>query len=96
LGLRVFTPIGPIQLNAGYNPAKIRAGQAYIAPIQQNGTAPLICVTAPGAPLAPVKVDKGGNLIQNVTSDCPATFVPKNSSAFFSRFVFTFSIGTGF
>src|SRR5215831_2636099 len=96
LGLRVFTPIGPIQLNAGYNPAKIRAGQAYIAPIQKNGTAPLICITTPGAPLAPVKVDKDGNLIQNVSSDCPASFVPKNSSAFFSRFVFTFSIGTGF
>jgi len=96
LGLRYFSPIGPIQANAGYNPAKIRAGPAYFTPLRSNGTAPLVCVTAPGAPLAPAKVDKNGAIIGSVTSDCPASFVPKGSSGFFSRFVFTLSIGTDF
>jgi outer membrane protein insertion porin family/translocation and assembly module TamA len=96
LGLRYFSPIGPIQVNAGYNPDRVRAGPAYITPLQPNGTAPLVCVTAPGSPLAPVKISKDGTIIGNVNSECPATFVPKVSSSFFSRFVVTLSIGTDF
>jgi hypothetical protein len=37
-----------------------------------------------------------GALVGNQTSDCPATFVPRVSSSFFSHFVLTFSIGTDF
>jgi outer membrane protein insertion porin family len=96
LGLRLFSPIGPIQLNAGYNPAKTRPGPAYIAPVRPNGTAPLVCVTAPGAPLNPVTVDSGKAVTGNVNSDCPASFAPKVSSAFFNRFVLTLSIGATF
>src|SRR5262249_27282395 len=96
LGLRYFSPIGPIQVNAGYNPERVRSGPAYITPVQPNGTAPLVCVTAPGSPLAPVKVTKDGTIIGNVSPECPATFVPKVSSGFFSRFVVTLSIGTDF
>lgn len=95
LGLRYFSPIGPIQVNAGYNPSRTRAGQAYFAPVRANGNAPLICVTGPGAPLAPATV-VGGTITGSVTSDCPASFTPKVSSGFFSRFVITFSIGTDF
>jgi outer membrane protein insertion porin family/translocation and assembly module TamA len=97
LGLRYFSPIGPIQVNAGYNPQRTRSGPAYIAPVRQNGTAPLVCVTAPGSPVVPVEIDpKTGAIIGSVTSECPATFVPRVSSGFFSRFVLTLSIGTDF
>jgi outer membrane protein insertion porin family len=96
LGLRYFSPIGPIQVNAGYNPFRARAGPAYFAPVRSNGTAPLVCVTAPGAPLAPAAVDKNGAIIGSVSSDCPASFVPPVSSAFLNRFVFTLSIGNAF
>jgi outer membrane protein insertion porin family/translocation and assembly module TamA len=95
LGLRYFSPIGPIQLNAGYNPAKAPPGPAYFTPIRSNGTAPLVCVTAPGAPLAPAKL-VGRAIVGSVSSDCPASFVPKGSSGFFNRFVVTLSIGTDF
>jgi outer membrane protein insertion porin family len=97
LGLRYFSPIGPIQVNAGYNPQRTRAGPAYFTPVRSNGTAPLICVTAPGAPVAPVVRDSTtGALLGNVNSTCPASFVPKVSNNFFSHFVLTFSIGTDF
>jgi hypothetical protein len=96
LGLRYFSPIGPIQVNAGYNPFRARGGPAYFAPVRSNGTAPLVCVTAPGAPLAPATVDKNGAIIGSVSSDCPASFVPPVSSAFFNRFVLTLSIGNAF
>ncbi|MGH7616409.1 MAG: BamA/OMP85 family outer membrane protein [Gemmatimonadaceae bacterium] len=98
LGLRFFTPIGHIQANAGYNPQKVRAGQAYMALVRPNGSAPLVCVTAPGATPAPVTFtsDGKGGIVGNVNSDCPASFTPPVSSGFFSRFVLTLSIGTDF
>jgi outer membrane protein insertion porin family/translocation and assembly module TamA len=94
LGLRVFSPVGPIQLNAGYNPGKPRAGPAYFAtPVDPtSGQAPLVCVTAPGETPIPVHLGDGK---QNAEG-CPATFVPARSSNFFKRLTFTLSIGTGF
>jgi len=32
MGVRYFSPIGPIQGNVGYNPTKTRAGQAFFTP----------------------------------------------------------------
>ena len=98
LGLRYFSPIGPIQVNAGYNPQRTRSGPAYFTPpVRANGSAPQICVTAPGAPLAPVRyAPDSTTLLGNVESSCPASFVPKVSNSFFSHFVLTFSIATDF
>jgi outer membrane protein assembly complex protein YaeT len=96
LGVRVFSPIGPIQLNAGYNPYGGRPGTAYFAsPVNTvTNKAPLICVTAPGEGVVPV-VLKGGALQQNVAA-CPSTFRPALSSGFLSHLTFTLSIGTNF
>jgi outer membrane protein assembly factor BamA len=96
LGLRIFSPIGPIQANAGYNPNRGRPGPAYFpTPIDPNSArAPLICVTAPGETPVPVKYGSG-RPDQNLAA-CPATFVPGRSAGFFSRFVLTLSIGTDF
>ena len=93
LGLRVFSPIGPIQMNAGYNPNRSRPGPAYFpTPINASSSrAPLICVTSPGDTPVPVK---NGN--EQDIAACPATFVPARSPGFFSRFVLTLSIGTDF
>jgi outer membrane protein insertion porin family/translocation and assembly module TamA len=97
LGLRYFSPIGPIQVNAGYNPQRTRVGPAYFTPpVRSNGTAPLICVTAPGAPLAFVKYATDGITPLSSDSNCPASFIPSVSNSFFSHFVLTFSIGTDF
>jgi outer membrane protein assembly factor BamA len=97
LGIRIFSPIGPIQLNAGYNPYGGRPGIAYYAsPVDKNtNKAPLVCVTAPGEPEVLVFQQKNGDLVQN-SADCPSTFRPALSSAFLSHLTFTLSIGTNF
>lgn len=97
LGFRYFSPVGPIQLNVGYNPSKIPAGQAYFspAPTQTSSSAPLLCVTGRGAPLVPVHVVNGVFESQDDVS-CPASFVPPTSNRFFDRLRFTLSIGTSF
>jgi outer membrane protein insertion porin family/translocation and assembly module TamA len=96
LGIRVLSPVGPIQLNVGYNPSKPRPGPAYFAaPVDPiSGQAPLLCVTAFGEPPIPNKIVNGQ--IEPSTAICPATFVPSRSPNFFSRLTLTLSIGTGF
>jgi hypothetical protein len=96
LGIRVFSPIGPIQLNVGYNPYGGRPGTAYFAsPVDvRTNKAPLLCVTAPGETLVPIFV-KNGQLVQN-TADCTSTFRPALSSGFLRHLTFTLSIGTDF
>ena len=94
LGIRVFSPVGPIQLNAGYNPGKPRPGPAYFAaPVDPlTGQAPLLCVTGFGEPPVPIKIGQS----DQAAAACPATFVPARSSNFFRRLTLTLSIGTGF
>ena len=93
LGVRLFSPIGPIQLNMGYNSHPSQPGPAYFArPVDPSGRAPLICVTPPGVTPVPFKETETG--IQQ--GQCPASFAPSRSSNFFSRFVLTLSIGTNF
>lgn len=97
LGLRVFSPIGPIQVNAGYNPYPAQLGKGYYAvPVDlTTNRAPLICVTGPGAALVPIHRLANGQLDQNLAA-CPASFAPFQSSNFFKRFALTLSIGTDF
>jgi outer membrane protein insertion porin family len=95
LGLRVTTPFGPIQVNAGYNPSKPRPGPAYFAsPVNLQGKAPLVCVTAQGETPVPIKIVDGQ--LVNGAEGCPATFVPVRPTNFFKRLTLTLSIGTGF
>jgi len=97
LGIRVFSPIGPIQLNAGYNPYGGRPGTAYFAtPVNATtNKAPLVCVTSPLEPQVPVTITSTGQLIQDFAA-CPSTFRPALSSGFLKHLTFTLSIGTDF
>ncbi|HEV8496663.1 MAG TPA: BamA/TamA family outer membrane protein [Gemmatimonadaceae bacterium] len=97
LGVRVFSPIGPIQLNVGYNPYGGRPGTAYFAtPVNTfTNKAPLVCVTAVGEPQVPVFKQQDGQLVQDLTA-CPSTFRPALSSGFLKHLTFTLSIGTDF
>jgi outer membrane protein insertion porin family/translocation and assembly module TamA len=97
LGVRVFSPIGPIQLNVGYNPYGGRPGTAYFAtPVNTfTNKAPLVCVTAVGEPQVPVFKQRDGQLVQDLTA-CPSTFRPALSSGFLKHLTFTLSIGTDF
>jgi outer membrane protein assembly complex protein YaeT len=98
VGLRVFSPIGPISVNAGYNPYKSISGQAFFpSAVDQfgKGKAPLICVTAPGDTPVPLFIHKNGDIEQDIAS-CPSSFAPSQSTNFLSRFKLTLSIGTAF
>jgi outer membrane protein assembly factor BamA len=90
IGMRVFSPVGPVQVNVAYNPYPQPNGPLYYdAPFDPGtGTAPLYCVT-PGNRL-PVT---GGSQAVGI---CDATFAPDPPGNFFRRLTFTFSIGPDF
>jgi outer membrane protein assembly complex protein YaeT len=95
VGVRVFTPVGPFQMNVGYNPYPRPAGAIFFdqAP-NAEGFAPLYCVS-PGNQIPAVKLPNGG-YEQISGGSCPATYNPPQKSTFFSRLTFTFSIGPDF
>jgi outer membrane protein assembly factor BamA len=90
VGLRVFTPVGPLRVDVGYNPYRRPSGPAYITDRSGN----LICVS-PGNTLrvlvkeneAPRQIDEG---------DCPASYAPRFGRRFIDRLTFQFSIGQPF
>ncbi|MFL5619986.1 MAG: outer membrane protein assembly factor [Gemmatimonadaceae bacterium] len=94
-GVRVFTPVGPFQMNVGYNPYRRPAGALFFdqAPNEQ-GFAPLYCVS-PGNRI-PAVTSPNGQSEQISGSSCPATYTPPQKNTFFSRLTFTFSIGPDF
>jgi outer membrane protein assembly factor BamA len=95
IGVRVFTPVGPIQANVGYNAFARPAGAIfYDAPPNAQGFAPLYCVS-PGNRVPAVKL-QNGEYEQLSGNTCPATYTPPQSRTFLSRLTFTFSIGPDF
>ncbi|MDB4876868.1 MAG: surface antigen [Gemmatimonadetes bacterium] len=95
IGVRISSPVGPINVNAGYNPYGSPAAQAYF-PEGSAPNAPLICVSPTGS--APILVHKDpstGALVQENTG-CPATFRQPQSSNFFKKLTLTISIGNSF
>ena len=97
-GVRVFTLVGAIRVDVGYNPYDRQAGSAYYeGPIDPaTGIAPFYCVS-PGNRLAlrPDPAVPGAPPVQ-VSGDCPATFAPVAETSFFRRLNFNFSIGQAF
>jgi len=112
LGLRVFSPLGPIQVNVGYNPySRVQGPLFYDAPIE-NGYAPLYCVpkvsdkndvaavTAVALPahFQDVSVNNRplGKHWVQETLPCPSNYKPPSKNGFLNRLTFTFSIGPDF
>jgi outer membrane protein insertion porin family/translocation and assembly module TamA len=95
VGVRVFTPVGPFQMNVGYNPYRRPAGAIFFdqAPNEQ-GFAPLYCVS-PGNRIPAVQLPNG-EYEQLSGGSCPASYTPPQKNTFFSRLTFTFSIGPDF
>jgi len=95
VGVRVFTPVGPFQMNVGYNPYPRPDGALFFdqAPNKQ-GFAPLYCVS-PGNRIPAVPSPSGG-YEQISGGSCPATYTPPQKNTFFRRLTFTFSIGPDF
>jgi outer membrane protein insertion porin family/translocation and assembly module TamA len=90
VGLRLFTPVGPVRVDVGYNPYKRQAGPAYITDLSGN----LICVS-PGNTLR-IRVVEGQSPRQVDEGDCPASYVPRFGTSFWQRLTFQFSIGQPF
>ena len=100
VGVRAFTPIGPVRLDVGYNDYPSEAGPAYRDQALGYETAPLYCVS-PGNTL-PVtgfgKTDATGQPIPPVQAEgpCPSTYAPTRPRSFGDRLTLHFSIGQAF
>lgn len=94
IGLRVFTPVGPIRVDLGYNPYRRTMGPAYLS---EGLAGNLICVS-PGNTLRVRKGDEalGIPAYQVDEGECPATYRPKFSGNFLRQLTFQFSIGQPF
>ena len=107
IGVRVFTPLGPVQMNAGYNPYPPVFGQALYTPGPGKailGLTNVYCAVPDGSSVAdaPKSILKPDPNTQKPTwqqdpnAECRATFQPTPQSTFFRRLTFTFSIGPDF
>jgi hypothetical protein len=102
LGVRVFTPLGPIQVNAGYNPYPPVLGQALFTPSRDlainEGFKDVYCAVPEGfAGDIPHYLRQNGAWVPIPNnSPCPQKFQPQTNSNFFRRLTFTFSIGPDF
>lgn len=92
-GVRVYSPVGVIQVNVAYNPYSRPAGPIYYdaAVDPETGLAPLYCVS----PGNRIDVNQAGNA-GYVAPACPATYRPPSASGFWRRLNLTFSIGPEF
>jgi len=91
IGVRALTPVGPVQINVGYNRYEREAGALYYNP----DVTTLLCVT-PGNPIN-YRRDQSG-LYEQVDkgAQCPSTFSPPRRTRLLQKLTFTFSIGSDF
>jgi outer membrane protein insertion porin family/translocation and assembly module TamA len=92
-GVRVYTPVGPVRLDIGYNPYDRPAGAAFVLGGTPGGEQPLYCVS-PGNNL-PVTERDGLPKLQ-AEGQCPATFAPPRGRSFIRRLTFQLAIGQAF
>ncbi len=100
VGIRVFTPVGPLQVNVGYNPYPQPRGAIYYdaSVNKETGLAPLYCVSPGNTIPVQLVAGTGGAAATYVQANqaCPATFTPPQATGFFHRLTLTFSIGSDF
>jgi outer membrane protein assembly factor BamA len=101
IGLRAFTPLGPIQINAGYNPYQPVVGQALFTPnrtLAAQGYINVYCAVpvATLASEAPKAVFANNQWSQLPNTVCNATYQPSLPAHWYNRFTFTFSLGPEF
>jgi outer membrane protein insertion porin family/translocation and assembly module TamA len=97
VGVRVFSPVGPVRIDVGFNPYSRRSGVAYFdAPVGEGGVAPLYCVSpgntlkvVPGQNPGDPPVQLGGSGV------CGSTFLPEARRGL-RRLTFNISIGQAF
>ena len=103
LGLRVFSPVGAIRVDFGYNRYAPSPGAAYTtSPAPKDQAAPLLCVS-PGnnVPTYRVLIDEdrpelGTTYTQRSYTSCGGSLAPDRERSFFRRLTFFFAIGQAF
>ncbi len=93
VGVRIYTPVGPVRLDVGYNPYDRPAGSAFVLGGSPGGEQPLYCVS-PGNAL-PV-TERGALPPLQAEGACPATFAPAGGRSFLRRLTFQLAIGQAF
>ncbi len=94
LGVRAYTPVGPIRVDIGYSPYPLPAGAAYFNAKFNVAEVPLYCVS-PGNTI-PVHTSSSGVPEQPLVYSCPTTYQPIQSASFFQKLEFNISIGQAF
>lgn len=92
-GVRVYTPVGPVRLDVGYNPYDRPAGAAFVLGGRAGGEQPLYCVS-PGNNLPVTERDPLPAL--QAEGPCPASFAPARGRSFIRRLTFQLAIGQAF
>ncbi len=92
-GVRVYTPVGPVRLDVGYNPYDRPEGAAFVLGGTAGGEQPLYCVS-PGNNL-PV-TERGALPALQAEGPCPASFAPARGRSFIRRLTFQLAIGQAF
>lgn len=92
-GVRVYTPVGPVRLDVGYNPYDRPAGAAFVLGGSAGGEQPLYCVS-PGNNLPVTERDPLPPL--QAEGPCPASFAPARGRSFIRRLTFQLAIGQAF
>jgi outer membrane protein insertion porin family/translocation and assembly module TamA len=102
LGVRAYTPVGPIRVDIGYNPYPLPVGPAYFnAKAIVPNEVPLYCVS-PGntIPVQTTSVVYNGTTYQVPEQSpgytCPSTYRPVQSQGFFRQLTLNISIGQAF
>lgn len=90
IGFRAITPVGPVQVNVGYNRYDREQGQIFFNPNVNT----LQCVSPGNETLYTRNPD--GTLVVVSENPCPPSFDPPPRRRFLQRLTFTFSIGPDF
>jgi outer membrane protein insertion porin family/translocation and assembly module TamA len=86
VGLRVNSPVGPCRVDLAYTRYPLSQGAVYY--LGSDNT--LRCVSPPEQPA------DGGSVGPMISASCPQSYTPVQSSSFFNRLTFNFSIGQAF
>lgn len=101
VGIRVFSPIGPLRVDVALAPQELPRGPVYFiddrarlaSGIANPNLGQVYCVS-PGNQLA--VTDLGGGTLRQEAGTCPGAFLPPARTGFFRWVTFNFSIGQAF
>ena len=99
IGARIFSPVGVIRLDFGYNNYAPRSGAAYFNDLPRaDGTQALLCVSPGNNIVARDVVDADGTtrVVQDDYSQCRGSYAPNRNRGALGPFTFFFAIGQAF